>query len=100
MRCRLPSCRFLRILAHVDGSRPAWVIERNTSRSVLTVGSKGPRKALVLIEFGANVRFQQLGTNPLTDRQMNDTTIYRQLGRCLSVCVGSCFSPQICLSLV
>ena len=36
-------CRFLRILAHVDGSRQAWPIERNTSRSVLTVGSKGPR---------------------------------------------------------
>src|SRR6266436_7714522 len=39
------SCRFLRILAHVDGSRQARVIERNTSRSVLTVGSKrGSRK--------------------------------------------------------
>jgi hypothetical protein len=40
------SCRFLRILAHVDGSRQAWTIKRNTSRSVLTVGSKGPRNAL------------------------------------------------------
>jgi hypothetical protein len=39
------SCRFLRILAHVDGSRQAWVTERNTSRSVLRVGSKGPRNA-------------------------------------------------------
>ena len=39
------SCRFLRILAHVDGSRQATVIERNTPRSVLRVGSKGPRNA-------------------------------------------------------
>jgi hypothetical protein len=39
------SCRFLRMLAHVDGSRQARVIERNTSRSVLTVGRKrGSRK--------------------------------------------------------
>src|SRR6266436_1321764 len=40
------SCRFLRILAHVDGSRQAWVTERNTSRSVLRVGSKGPTDGL------------------------------------------------------
>jgi hypothetical protein len=37
------SCRFLRILAHDDGSRSAWGLSRNTTRSVLTVGSKGPR---------------------------------------------------------
>jgi hypothetical protein len=43
------SYRFLRILAHVDGSRQAWVIERDTSRSVLTVGSKGPRNGLLEI---------------------------------------------------
>jgi hypothetical protein len=35
------SRRFPRILAHVDGSRQAWVIERNTSHSVLAVGNKG-----------------------------------------------------------
>jgi|ERR1700674_3782499 len=41
------SCRFPRILAHVDGSRQAWAIDRNTSRSVLIVGSKVPRNGLV-----------------------------------------------------
>src|ERR1700730_8096783 len=39
------SFRFLRILAHVDGSWPAGVMKRNASRSVLTIGSKGPRNA-------------------------------------------------------
>jgi hypothetical protein len=35
------SCRFLRILAHIDGSRQAWVRVRNTSGSVLTAVVNG-----------------------------------------------------------